>query len=134
MEIIDTHQHLWDMDLFSYTWCKDYPALNHSFRMEDYLEAIRGMQLEKSVHIEADVDEPYMLEETRHIFKLADPVPLAPKGMREGTSGRSHPVPRPLAHQRVLLSHHVLAYYWPCKEAAKFACLKFARASFSTYC
>jgi len=24
MEIIDTHRHLWDMDLFSYTWCKDY--------------------------------------------------------------------------------------------------------------
>jgi hypothetical protein len=30
------------------------------------------LELEKSVHIEADVDEPYMLDETRHIFKLAE--------------------------------------------------------------
>lgn len=71
MDIIDTHQHLWDMNLFSYTWCKDYPALNRSFRMEDYLQAVREVHLEKSVHSEADVDEPYMLEETRHLFKLA---------------------------------------------------------------
>ena len=72
MEIIDTHQHLWDMDLFSYTWCKDYAALNRSFRMEDYLRAISGLQIEKSVHVEADVDEPYMLDETRHLLALAD--------------------------------------------------------------
>ncbi len=72
MEIIDTHQHLWDMDLFSYTWCKDIPALNRSFRIQDYLLATRGSQLVKSVHIEADVDEPYMLDETRYIFKLAE--------------------------------------------------------------
>ena len=72
MEIIDTHQHLWDMDLFSYTWCKDYPALNRSFRIQDYLHATRGLHLEKSVHIEADVDEPYILDESRHIFKLAE--------------------------------------------------------------
>lgn len=40
--------------------------------MEDYLEATRGLDVEKSVHVEADVDEPYMLEETRHILKLAE--------------------------------------------------------------
>ena len=26
----------------------------------------------KSVHLEADVDEPYMLDETRHLLALAD--------------------------------------------------------------
>lgn len=72
MKIIDTHQHLWDMDLFSYSWCKASPALNRSFRMADYLDAIQGLGVEKSVHVEADVDEPYMLEETRHILKLAE--------------------------------------------------------------
>jgi predicted TIM-barrel fold metal-dependent hydrolase len=60
------------MDLFSYTWCKDFPALNRSFRIQDYLRATRGLHLEKSVHIEADVDEPYMLDESWHIFKLAE--------------------------------------------------------------
>lgn len=72
MKIIDTHQHLWDMDLFTFSWCKDIPLLNHSFRMPDYLEAIRGAGIEKSVHLEADVDEPYMLDETRYILKLAE--------------------------------------------------------------
>ena len=72
MKIIDTHQHLWDMDLFSYSWCKDIPKLNRSFRMPDYLAAIHGIGIEKSVHVEADVDEPYMRDETRYILKLAE--------------------------------------------------------------
>jgi predicted TIM-barrel fold metal-dependent hydrolase len=72
MKIIDTHQHLWDMDLFSFSWCKDIPLLNRSFRMHDYIEAIHGVGIEKSVHLEADVDEPYMLDETRYILALAE--------------------------------------------------------------
>lgn len=71
MKIIDAHQHLWDIDRFRFSWCKDIPLLNHSFTMPDYLEAIQGLGIEKSVHLEADVDEPYMLDETRYILKLA---------------------------------------------------------------
>lgn len=71
MRIIDTHQHLWDLDLFSYGWTKEFPPLFRSFHMSDYLGATRGLGIEKSVHIEADVDEPYMLDETRHISRLA---------------------------------------------------------------
>ena len=40
--------------------------------MKDYLEATRGVELSKSVHVEADVDEPFMLAETRHILSLAE--------------------------------------------------------------
>jgi predicted TIM-barrel fold metal-dependent hydrolase len=72
MRIIDTHQHLWDMDLFSFSWCKDIPLLNRSFRMQDYIQAIHNSGIEKSVHLEADVDEPYMLDETRYILGLAE--------------------------------------------------------------
>jgi predicted TIM-barrel fold metal-dependent hydrolase len=72
MRIVDAHQHLWDKDLFSYSWCEKVPSLDRSFRMADYVEAIRGLNVEKSVHVEAEVDEPYMLEETRHILKLAE--------------------------------------------------------------
>src|SRR5437667_10482576 len=72
MKIIDTHQHLWDLDLFSYSWSRDIPRLNRSFRMQDYLEAVGGLDLAKSVHLEADVDEPHMLGETRYILSLAD--------------------------------------------------------------
>lgn len=71
MKIIDAHQHLWDMDRFQFSWCKEIPLLNRSFRMPDYMEASSGLGIEKSVHLEADVDEPYMLEETRYILELA---------------------------------------------------------------
>jgi predicted TIM-barrel fold metal-dependent hydrolase len=72
MQIVDTHQHLWDLDLFRYSWLNSLPALNRSFRMPDYLEAAKGLNVVKSVHLEADVDEPYMLDETRHLLALAD--------------------------------------------------------------
>ncbi|HEY6291583.1 MAG TPA: amidohydrolase [Terriglobia bacterium] len=83
MRIIDTHQHLWDLNLFSYAWlaatepssgsvAAGRPVLNRSFRMSDYLEATAGLGVEKSVHLEADVDERHMLAETRDILALAD--------------------------------------------------------------
>jgi predicted TIM-barrel fold metal-dependent hydrolase len=72
MQIIDTHQHLWDLDLFRYAWLGAVPGLNRSFRMPDYLMAAEGLNVVKSVHLEADVDEPYMLGETRHLLALAD--------------------------------------------------------------
>jgi len=72
MKIIDTHQHLWDMDLFPYSWCQALPALNRSFRMGDYLEAAQGLDVEKTVYVDADVDEPYILAETRSVLSLAD--------------------------------------------------------------
>ena len=72
MKIVDTHQHLWDLDLFRYAWLEQFPVLNRSFRMDDYLAATRGLTVEKSVHLEADVDEPFMLDETSHVLRLAD--------------------------------------------------------------
>ena len=72
MKIIDTHQHLWDLDLFKYYWLDGVPSLRRSFRMEDYLKAGEGLGIEKSVHLEADVDENFMLDETRHVLALAE--------------------------------------------------------------
>ena len=70
--IIDTHQHLWDLDLFSYSWLSHFPSLKRSFRVKDYLEAAEGLGVAKSVHVEADVDEAFMLQETHHILSLAE--------------------------------------------------------------
>jgi len=71
-KIVDAHQHLWDLDLFHYAWLKDLPVLNQSFRMNDYCEATKGLAIEKSVHLEADVDDPFMVEETQYMLQLAD--------------------------------------------------------------
>lgn len=72
MQIVDTHQHLWDVDRFRYSWLDSFPKLNHSFRMPDYLMAAQDLGIVKSVHLEADVNEPFMLDETRHLLALAD--------------------------------------------------------------
>lgn len=72
MEIVDTHQHLWDLDLFSYSWLESITPLNRSFRMADYLRAAEGLNVVQSVHLEADVDESFMVAETRHLLELAD--------------------------------------------------------------
>ncbi|MBO0722514.1 MAG: amidohydrolase family protein, partial [Blastocatellia bacterium] len=71
MKIIDTHQHLWDLNHLHYSWTSNSPKLNRSFFISDYLEASRGFEIIKTVHVEADVDEPYMLDETKHILALA---------------------------------------------------------------
>lgn len=71
MQIVDTHQHLWDPDLFRYSWLDSLPSLNRPFGMPDYLAAAKGLNVVKSVHLEADVDEPYMLDETRQLLALA---------------------------------------------------------------
>jgi predicted TIM-barrel fold metal-dependent hydrolase len=79
MEIIDTHQHLWDLDQFPYSWTPKQSALNRSFKLSDYYEATRDLTVAKSVHVEADVDEDFMLEETLHVLSLArsDDNPIA---------------------------------------------------------
>ena len=72
MQIVDTHQHLWDPDVLPCSWLNALPSLNRAFRMSDYLEATKDLGIVKSVHVETDVDEPYMVQETKSLFDLAD--------------------------------------------------------------
>jgi len=72
MKIIDTHQHLWDLGQLPYSWTSKSPKLHRSFFISDYLEASRDFEVIKTIHVEADVDEPYMLAETKHILALAE--------------------------------------------------------------
>jgi predicted TIM-barrel fold metal-dependent hydrolase len=48
--IIDTHQHLWDLDLFPLEWVS--PPLDKSFVMEDYLLAVKGQNVTKAIYME----------------------------------------------------------------------------------
>jgi L-fuconolactonase len=69
--IFDTHQHLWELDRFPYSWTAGSPVLGRSFRMADYQEATAGLNVVGSVHVEADVDAPYRLQETAWLAELA---------------------------------------------------------------
>jgi predicted TIM-barrel fold metal-dependent hydrolase len=72
MKLIDTHQHLWDLRQFPYSWCAGIPPLNRSFLLADYLAVVKDTGIEKTIFVECDVDEPFILAEAQHIQKLAD--------------------------------------------------------------
>jgi predicted TIM-barrel fold metal-dependent hydrolase len=72
MKIVDTHQHLWDKDLFHYAWLEPLPKLDRSFRLSDYRDAASGLEIEKTVFVECDVDESQMMGEALHVLQLAD--------------------------------------------------------------
>lgn len=54
--IVDTHQHLWDLDRLSLPWLKDAPQLARHHRIDDYLRAAEGHGVTKAVYMEVDVD------------------------------------------------------------------------------
>lgn len=72
MKIVDTHQHLWDTDIFRYAWLDSLPKLNRSFRLGDYQQATAGLDIEKTVFVECDVDEDQIRDEALRVLKLAD--------------------------------------------------------------
>lgn len=76
IELIDTHQHLWDLSKHRYSWTNGIPKLNRSFTPNDYLDAVRSLPTKVNVvgavHVEADVDEPDMITETEWVLSMCD--------------------------------------------------------------
>src|SRR5438445_461972 len=60
LQILDTHQHLWDLTKFRLPWHKNVKKLAKSFVMDDYLKATgelekSGAKVVKSIYMEVDV-------------------------------------------------------------------------------
>jgi len=72
VEIIDAHHHLWDRGRFGYSWLPEVPAIDRDFLLSDYEAAIAGTGVTSSIHVQADVDEAFSIQETRWILSLAD--------------------------------------------------------------
>jgi len=68
LPIIDTHQHLWDLELFPLRWVK--PPLDRNFLMEDYLLAIEGQGLVKSIYMEVGVPPEFRKKEAEWALEL----------------------------------------------------------------
>lgn len=68
--VIDTHQHLWDLDLFPLGWVK--PPLHRNYLMEDYLEAVRGHHVEKAVYMEVGVPASLKKKEVEWVLKICE--------------------------------------------------------------
>jgi L-fuconolactonase len=54
VRIIDTHQHLWDASALRYPWLEGFDALGKKYVAADYRTVIAGLNVVRSVHVEAD--------------------------------------------------------------------------------
>ena len=86
--ILDTHQHLIYPEKHSYSWTTGFPQLaGKAFWYDDYLKAIEGTGITKTVFMESGTDDPYWQEETRFVHSLA----RAPDSLIKGIIGSCRP-------------------------------------------
>ena len=70
--IVDTHQHLWNLDRFTLAWLdKAPPILNRSFHLRDYLMATKGLNISKSIYLEVDVIPSQQNDEARYVTEIS---------------------------------------------------------------
>ncbi|QDU08893.1 amidohydrolase family protein [Gimesia aquarii] len=93
ISVIDTHQHLWDLDLFQLPWLElpGISSLRRSFLMSDYLEATQNCGIAQTVYMEVNVHPDLQRQEARHVLELCsqaeNPMSGAVIGGMPGESG-----------------------------------------------
>jgi L-fuconolactonase len=72
--IVDTHQHLWDLTKFDLPWTKgaDVGPIAKSFVSADYLAAIQGSNVVKSVYMEVDVTPAQQSKEADYVIDICE--------------------------------------------------------------
>jgi L-fuconolactonase len=70
LPIVDTHQHLWDLDRFSLPWLQGVESLRKSHLMSDYLQAAEGLNIVKTLYMEVDVDPRQRVAEVEYVSEL----------------------------------------------------------------
>jgi predicted TIM-barrel fold metal-dependent hydrolase len=70
LPIVDTHQHLWDLERFKLPWIKAGSPLARSFVLDDYRKATEGLNVVKTVYMEVDVDPAQQGAEADYVVGL----------------------------------------------------------------
>lgn len=70
MRIIDTHLHLIYQDRFEYKWLAGEPKINRDWLVESYWAEAAPLGIEGALHMEVDVSEPQIVEESRFVLGL----------------------------------------------------------------
>ena len=73
-KIIDTHIHLWDLNKYSYDWIANSSneKLNKNYLLENFLEDSKLLNLDKVVHVEANINIQNNINESRWLQSIAD--------------------------------------------------------------
>jgi predicted TIM-barrel fold metal-dependent hydrolase len=86
MPIIDTHQHLWDLDRFHLPWVKPGSVLARNHTLADYKKAAAGLDIVKTIYMEVDVERSQQRAEAEFVIATCK---QADSGMVAGVvSGR----------------------------------------------
>ncbi|MEP6906944.1 MAG: amidohydrolase family protein [Pseudoxanthomonas sp.] len=81
LEITDCHHHLWDLQVNYYPWltdritqrvCGEYSAIRKNYLIEDFLRDMQGLNVVRSVHVQAEHDHTDPVRETRWLQSVAD--------------------------------------------------------------
>ncbi|HEX4215384.1 MAG TPA: amidohydrolase family protein [Candidatus Dormibacteraeota bacterium] len=77
--LVDPHHHLWDLDLMPYEWLRKPPQhptgtvdIRKTYLLDDLLADAKGLNLVRSVHLEAGADRSNPVAETAWLQKIAD--------------------------------------------------------------
>ena len=91
LPIVDTHQHLWDLERLRLPWLSQAKHLARSYRIRDYLRASRGLNVVKTVYMEVDVDPAQHDLEAKIVIDLCqrrdNPMVAAVISGRPGSEG-----------------------------------------------
>jgi predicted TIM-barrel fold metal-dependent hydrolase len=69
-QVIDSHQHLWDLKRFRLPWTDTQKSLARDFTMRDYLAATEGIPIAGSVYLEVDLEPSQQQAEADYITEL----------------------------------------------------------------
>ena len=76
MPIIDTHQHLWDLNRFNLPWLdptsEELQPIRHSFLIPDYVEHTKGLNVVKTVYMEINVHPSQQQAEAEYVIDLCE--------------------------------------------------------------
>lgn len=90
MRIVDTHLHLIYPDRFSYPWLQSAPEINKPWSNESYWAEAAPLGIEAAIHMEVDVIEQQMVEESRFVLGLDRVIGAIANGRPEHDGFESH--------------------------------------------
>lgn len=70
LPLVDTHQHLWDLEKLTLPWLEGLEVLNKSYLMDDYLQATAHQNVVKTVYMEVNAAPTHRELEVEWITEL----------------------------------------------------------------